>query len=216
MDFPEIWDTVYSSEYEKFVSDSAAITMTDEPHTVETQWWSYSIESITSSDRLPDGVSRADCREVNQFESYYKEKGINDDGSACDGYFFIVVKMTAESVSGCENPSGRDDGVWNINQLTLYAKDAYKSTYIYPDYIDKSCYDPERDANDPGKGYDDVYFGSGGTELTMYYLVREKNYEEYENWDLLLNMIGVPAHDYDRLLDLNGEPPFEKIRIDID
>lgn len=186
--------------------------ISNEPLVVMSQGWEYTITSISNSDRLPEGVTRKECRQHMQLESYYEETAINNDGSAADGYFFITVELSMENISS-DFVTGRDDNKWNINGLTLYARDKSKSTYLYPDYVSESCYDEIRDADDLTLDYSAVDFSNGKVDLTISYLVKDELYEEYDRWELLLNLDGISADDYDRLTKLNGEPPFARISL---
>lgn len=186
--------------------------LSDLPFSTSCQGWDYTVKSLEYSDRLPEGVTRADCS-PDGMEAWYEEDGIivNEDGSVNEGYFVVNLDIELEDKKGFFIT---DDKKLPVNGITLYAFDDKKSTYIRPYYVSKSCYDPVKDADNPRIGYSSVDFTQGMVDLTLSYIVGEEIYSEYPEWNLLLNIIGIDIKSYseekayNKYVEENGCPPF--------
>ncbi len=191
--------------------DGRAI-LTDLPFYTSCQGWDYTVKSLEYSDRLPVGVTRADCS-PNSMESWYEENGtiVNEDGSVNEGYFVVNLDIELEDKEGKYIMPIGDRKIMPVNGITLYAFDDKKSTYIHPYYVSKSCYDPVNDADNPIISYSCVDFSEGKVDLTLSYIVGEEIYSEYPEWNLLLNIIGIDINSekaYNKYVEENGYPPF--------
>lgn len=188
------------------------------PLSTSCQGWDYTVKSLEYSDRLPEGITRADCSPNSIEESWYEEDGtiVNDDGSVNEGYFVVNLDIELENKKGYFIT---DDKKFPVNGITLYAFDDKKSTYIRPYYVSKSCYDPVKDADNPRIGYSSVDFTQGMVDLTLSYIVGEEIYSEYPEWNLLLNIIGIDIKSYseekayNKYVEENGYPPFVMIAL---
>lgn len=186
--------------------------MSDLPLSTSCQGWEYTIKSLEYSDRLPEGITRADCS-PDSMESWYQvdETIVNEDGSVNEGYFVVNLDIELEDKEGFFIT---DDKKMPVNGIKLYAFDDKKSTYIHPYYVSESCYDPVKDADNPRIGYSCVDFSQGMVDLTLSYIVGEEIYSEYEEWNLLLNIIEIDIKSYseekayNKYVEENGYPPF--------
>ncbi len=205
-----------SAPSQKNVADEPEM-LSDLPLSTSCQGWEYTIKSLEYSDCLPKGITRADCS-PDSMESWYQvdETIVNEDGCVNEGYFVVNLDIELEHKEGSIIT---DDKKMPVGGITLYAFDDKKSTYIRPYYVSESCYDPVKDADNPRIGYSSVDFSQGMVDLTLSYIVGEEIYSEYEEWNLLLNILGVDIKSYseekayNKYVEENGYPPFVMIAL---